>query len=101
MWEMEETRPEGEFEGEFVDSSVDPCGQREKAECHGRERNFFFCSGILEEYESKRPEGGTSSKKDKHCSCCKKSKGLLTFVCSACVKGEQHWLSALQPCFQK
>lgn len=44
---MEETRPEGEFEGEFVDSSVDPCGQREKAECHGRERNIFFFAVVF------------------------------------------------------
>lgn len=38
MWEMEETRPEGEFIG----SSVEPCGQREEAECHGRERKYFL-----------------------------------------------------------
>lgn len=38
MWEMEEPRPEGEFVG----SSVEPCGQREEAECHGRERKYFL-----------------------------------------------------------
>lgn len=38
MWEMEETRPGGEFVG----SSVEPCGQREEAECHGREKRYFF-----------------------------------------------------------
>lgn len=97
IWEMEETRSGGEFVG----SSVEPCGQREEAECHGREREDIFCSGILEEHESKMPERGISSKKDKHSSCCKKSKGLLAFVCSTCVNGEQCWLSALQPCFQK
>lgn len=42
MWEMEETRAEGEFEGEFVGSSAEPCGQREEAECHGRERKYFL-----------------------------------------------------------
>lgn len=38
VWEMEETSPEGEFIG----SSVEPCGQREEAECHGRERKYLL-----------------------------------------------------------
>lgn len=75
-------------------------GKEKKLNAMAEGGNIFY-SGILEEYESKRPERGISSKKDKHSSCCKKSKGLLAFVCTACVNGEQHWLSALQPCFQK
>lgn len=38
MWEMKETRPEGEFLG----SSIEPCGQREEVEWHGREKKIFF-----------------------------------------------------------
>lgn len=38
MWEMKETRPEGEFLG----SSIEPCGQREEVEWHGREKKSFL-----------------------------------------------------------
>lgn len=38
IWEMEETRPKGEF----VRTCVEPCGQRKQAKCHGRERKYFL-----------------------------------------------------------